>query len=48
MKIQMTNRNQFFVGIPSPLIKALGWNKADVVIFEIMGKDKIKMEKVKS
>lgn len=56
MKIQKTNtskipglvRPQYSVTIPTKLIQAMGWKKGDNVDFEVIGRDKLKMERAKN
>jgi len=51
MKIQeISNRygSQFYVNIPLAIMMAMKWNKGDELKFEVLGRDKLKIEKVRS
>lgn len=53
MRIQKINtsrihgviRPQYFITIPVKIVQAMGWAKGELVDFEIMGKNKLKLEK---
>lgn len=48
VKIQVNKANGVhLVAIPRKICKAMGWKKGTEVGFEVMGKDKLKIEKVK-
>ena len=51
-KIQEITRKKgesaFFIVIPLPYIKGFNWEKGDNLEFEIMGKDKLKLERTKT
>lgn len=46
MKIQL-NVDQYFLTLPKKIVEGFGWKKGDEVKIDILGKDKIKIEKVK-
>ncbi len=48
VKVWVNSRGQAFVTIPKALFDALGWKDRTEVDWEIMGKDKIKLERVKN
>lgn len=48
MKIQETKNGQYFLTLPKGIVKAMGWAKNNEITFEIMGKDKLKLERVKN
>ena len=51
MKLQhSTNQrraDQFFIGLPISIVRAMGWKKGDNIDLEIMGKNKLKLERIK-
>ncbi len=51
MKIQKSSykarSDQFYVYLPKTLVEAMGWRKSDDLSFEVLGKDKLKLEKSK-
>jgi len=38
---------QLFVTIPKALVDSMGWHKGDGITWEIMGRNKLKLEKMK-
>lgn len=46
-KIQQMKTGQVFVLIPKKVFDAMGWSKSDRLTWEILGKDKLKLEKLK-
>ena len=51
MKIQEISRrhgSQFYVNIPLAIMMAMNWQKGDNLKFEILGRDKLKIEKVRT
>ena len=48
VKVWVNKRGQVFVTVPKAIAESLGWTKGTPVFWEIMGKDKLKLEKVKS
>lgn len=36
----------YFVTLPLQIIKGFGWKKGDNLVFSILGKDKLKLEKL--
>lgn len=47
VKVWVNSRGQVFVTIPKALVEALKWEKGIEVSWEIMGKDKLKLVKMK-
>ena len=50
MKLQYVRNkaSQFSIYLPSKIVQAMGWKPQDDINIEIMGKDKLKLEKVTS
>lgn len=46
MKLQKTDNHQYFLTLPSSLMKAMGWNKGDDVKVEVMQKDVLTLKRV--
>ena len=46
MKIQL-NVDQYFLTLPKKIVESMEWKRGDEVNFTILGKDKLKIEKVK-
>ena len=47
-KIQQMKSGQVFLIIPKKVFDGMGWSKRMEVSWEIMGKDKLKIERVKN
>jgi bifunctional DNA-binding transcriptional regulator/antitoxin component of YhaV-PrlF toxin-antitoxin module len=47
MKLQVTGKGQYTITIPRQIVQAMGWMRGIELNFEILGKDKLKIEKVK-
>lgn len=51
MRLQKTTSDsrqpQYYCYLPSKIVQAFGWKKGDPIEIEIMGKDKIKLERKK-
>lgn len=41
-------KSSFFIPIPISIIEGFGWKRGDIVNIEIMGKDKLKLERKKT
>ena len=48
MKVIISKAGQARVTIPKALLEATGWKSGDSVSWEILGKDRLKLEKVKA
>jgi len=47
VKIQMMKKGQYFVTIPRKIVSVMGWEKGTVLDYEVLGRDTLKMFKVK-
>ena len=47
-KIQVMKSGQVFLIIPKKIFEAMGWNKRDEISFEVLGRDKLKIERLKN
>jgi hypothetical protein len=51
MKLQLienkSRSDQYLIYLPLKIVNAMNWNKGDIFNIEVLGKDKIKIEKVK-